>query len=494
MESSGSSRLGLVGIFAALTLLAGFALTSSAVAGVGKNPLPIIFVHGNSGSAQQFESNAMRFVSNGFPQNRLFVLEYDTSKDPLENEHAHVALDALIAKVKAKTGAKKVNLMAHSRGTIVMFQYLGSSAERAAHVNKYVNIDGVYREYLPGNVPTLALWAEGDPTREIAGATNTRFEALSHTEIATSPQGFSESFKFFFGESPKTTKVIPERPDKVTVRGRALNFPVNTGMAGGRLSVYELNKKTGQRLRRKPLHTSVIGENGNFGPIKVNGRARYEFAVARDGFQTVHNYPEAFERDDHFFRILSAPALTPFLDVSPGHTNVAVTRMREWRSDQSGTGANDKLEINGSNVLAAPIAPRAKRILAVFNLDRGSDGVSDHSAIISPFNLISSFLTGTDTYLPSSADASGTIRVVEKVRAPFAHVKEINLPDWPSPDHSLSVYFKDYPALKYKAKRVKKCKKVKVRVTNKHRPGKKIRWVKRCRAKKIDGHTKAGPL
>ena len=41
--------------------------------------LPIVFVHGQSGSAQQFETQAMRFTSNGYPQDLLYAFEYDTS-------------------------------------------------------------------------------------------------------------------------------------------------------------------------------------------------------------------------------------------------------------------------------------------------------------------------------------------------------------------------------------------------------------------------------
>ena len=477
MQSRAFRRL--LGGIAAIILITGLGTGQAGAAPASeKGPLPIIFVHGNSGSAQQFETNAMRFVSNGFPQNRLFVLEYDTSITPLENEHAHVALDALIAKAKARTGAKKVNVMAHSRGTIVMFQYLGSSAERASQVNKYVNIDGVFREYLPGEVPTLALWAEGDETREITGAENVRYPDLSHTEIATSPQGFSDAYRFFFGRDPKTTKVLPEPPTRVTVTGRALNFPVNTGLEGGRLSVFELNPKTGQRLKKKAVYKKTLDSSGNFGPFKVNGFARYEFVVARDEFPPVHNYPEPFERDNHFFRVLSAPALAPFLDPGPNHTNVAVTRMREWRSDQTGAGANDVLRLNGTNVLTAPIAPRERRTLAVFNLDRNADGVTDLSNSISPFNLVP-FLTGTDIFLPASADGSGTIKVVEKMRQPRGQTKVTNIANWPADDHSVSVYFKDYPALKYKYKRVKKCKRVKVK------RGNKTKVVKRCRIVKV---------
>ena len=40
---------------------------------------PIIFVHGGSGSGAQFESQAMRFTSNGYPQDHIRVLEYDSS-------------------------------------------------------------------------------------------------------------------------------------------------------------------------------------------------------------------------------------------------------------------------------------------------------------------------------------------------------------------------------------------------------------------------------
>ena len=111
-------RRGVVGFIGFIALAAGVLLPSSAVAASkAKAPLPLIFVHGTSGSAQQFETNAMRFVSNGFPQNRIFTLEYSTSLPT--NDHAIVALDDLVDRVLARTGASKVNLLGHSRGTLV---------------------------------------------------------------------------------------------------------------------------------------------------------------------------------------------------------------------------------------------------------------------------------------------------------------------------------------------------------------------------------------
>ena len=38
-----------------------------------KNIRPMVFVHGYTGSAQQFEWQAMRFASNGYPQKYLNV-------------------------------------------------------------------------------------------------------------------------------------------------------------------------------------------------------------------------------------------------------------------------------------------------------------------------------------------------------------------------------------------------------------------------------------
>ena len=239
----------------------------------------------------------------------------------------------------------------------------------------------------------------------------------------------------------------------MTVAGRASLFPANTGMEGASFKAFRVKAGTGQRIGRA-IYKKKLGPGGRFGPIKVNGKKHYEFVVVRPGKSTIHNYPEPFERDDHFYRVLSAPGLEPFLDTSPGHTNVAVTRMREFRGDQTGPGANDELSFNGLNVINEAIAPRGRRILAVFNIDRDADGMGDTGASLFPFNALS-FLTGVDNYMPASPDASGKIAVRQVMREPGGQVKTTNVPNWPSSEHTVSVYFKDYAAKSYK--RPRKC-------------------------------------
>jgi pimeloyl-ACP methyl ester carboxylesterase len=433
-----------------VSALVAIAAPASASAGDAPKPTPVIFVHGNSGSAQQFETNAMRFTSNGYPHGRLFAYEYDTSGS--SNDAAIAGLDGYIADVKSRTGAGQVDVLAHSRGTTVMHAYLNSSTERAAAVRRYVNFDGRTADSPPGGVATLAVWGEGSQTREIGGAQNLRFPNKAHTEVTTSRAAFREVYEFLNGSAPKTKNVLPEKPSKVKVAGRALIFPNNAGIDGGRLEIYRLNASTGQR-KGGPEHSFDLGPDGSFGPVKLHGKRRYEFALTRpDADYTVHNYPEPFERGDRFYRVLDAPALRPFIDTGPNHTSVAVTRMREFWGDQSDPNFVDELSFNGVDVINPAIAPRARRVIAVFNFDEGLDQTTDLSEPLSPFSSIS-FLTGVDNYMPASPDASQTIAVRETMRGNRRHRVTTNVPNWPSEGHTVSVFFKDYPAKSYKPRK-----------------------------------------
>ena len=116
-----------------------------------KQPTPVIFVHGSSGSAQQFETNAMRLTSNGFPQRRIFAYEYDTL---VSNNDARGRQPRRLHRRRAgATGSKQVDILAHSRGTTVMHAYL-NDPYRDDLVRRYVNFDGRTSDEQPGGVPT----------------------------------------------------------------------------------------------------------------------------------------------------------------------------------------------------------------------------------------------------------------------------------------------------------------------------------------------------
>jgi triacylglycerol esterase/lipase EstA (alpha/beta hydrolase family) len=102
---------------------------------------PVIFVHGFVGSGAQFESQQMRFTSNGYPQRLISVLEYDSTFALNTREQVYGMRDALIARATRRSGRPKVDVLGHSLGTSIMQEYL-ATPERAARVAHYVNIDG----------------------------------------------------------------------------------------------------------------------------------------------------------------------------------------------------------------------------------------------------------------------------------------------------------------------------------------------------------------
>src|SRR6266481_1736058 len=130
-----------------LAALAGGALLLSAApaADALTSKHPILFVHGIEGSGAQFESQAMRFDSNGYPASWIDEVDYDSSRAVGDKSEVDQQIDEAIAALKQRTGRSQVDVVAHSLGTSVMYDYLTNgekAAERKANVGHYVNVDG----------------------------------------------------------------------------------------------------------------------------------------------------------------------------------------------------------------------------------------------------------------------------------------------------------------------------------------------------------------
>ena len=54
------------------------------------------------------------------------------------------------------------------------------------------------------------------------------------------------------------------------------------------------------------------------------------------------------------------------------------------------------------------------------------------------------FQSGVDVFLPASPDGSGTITVTNLPRGDAARPQTLNVPNWPSSEHSVSVVFTDW--------------------------------------------------
>lgn len=404
---------------------------------------PMIFVHGFSGSGAQFESQAMRFTSNGYPAASIAVHEYDSTLTINTMADIWAGLDALIAEMLAKTGAEKVDLLGHSMGTSVLHGYL-AFPDRAAKVAHYVNIDGRTALALPGGVPTLAIWAGiGTPGREIVGATNVTIPNQTHVEVATSAESFVEMFKFFTGEEPATSKILPEPCGRIELAGRAVLFPLNAGVEGATVEIWRVSSKTGARMHKKPRATYAIGADGSWGPFKAKAGRSYEFVILREGLSPHHFYCQPFLRSDYLVRLnTSAPGgLGDYMDSGDNHSNLVIIRNKELWGDQGAN--NDALTINGTNIANAALCPIAKRVISIFVFDKNADGVSDLSTP-DPFLETLPFLTGADLFIPGAEPPDGKTSVVLTPRGGEGMTQVINLPNWASSQHRISLMFNDF--------------------------------------------------
>jgi len=418
---------------------------------------PIIFVHGGEGSGQQFESQAMRFTSNGYPQNYIAVLEYDSSQftpfAPVTPTgyvlQVWANLDQLIATLLSETGASQVDILAHSLGTSVMYGYLTSSPQRAANVAHYVNIDG--QANYPG-VPTLALWAGADPPtfapsgRSMPNATNVTIPGVTHVECATCAASFLQMYEFFTGQAPQTTDILPEPSDHVWLAGRALLFPQNVAVAGSTVQIYKVSGHTGARIQNNPEATYAIDATGNWGPFKAKVGEHYEFVIVPTDNTPIHIYYEPFIRSDYLVRLLTSPAgptgIDYYLDKSDNQSNVVISRNREFWGDQGID--NDILAINGVDVVNAAICPLSKLVTTIFAYDFQADGVSNLNQIIPLPFFASYFLTGVDLYIPGANPPNGRIRLVLMPRGGDGKLQVLNVPNWASTTDRILVQFNDF--------------------------------------------------
>jgi pimeloyl-ACP methyl ester carboxylesterase len=394
---------------------------------------PVLFVHGIEGSGSQFESQKLRFTSNGYPHAWIDEVDYDSTRAVGDKSAVDAQIDAKVAALKKRTGRDKVDVIAHSLGTTVMEDYLTSSEQRKASIGKYVNVDG--QDSNPG-VPTLAVWAgRGTPGRSMEGATNVTIPNQTHVQTCTSAESFVEYFKFLTGSPPKHD-IVPQ-VGAIQLAGRALNFPQNNGLAA-KVELWEVDGD-GKRIGDKPAQSVTTDDSGDFGPLKATAGKRYEFALVRDGVPVHHLYYEPFARSDYAIRLLESDAISAYTGNRPGSLGAVIIRYKELWGDQP--GETDVLKINGTSICTPEVCPISKQVNALFAFDRNRDGQTD----LSPDPVLSGlpFIGSADVFIPGSTppNATTTFELTSRGQGPPRTVK---IPNWESTDHTVTIQLDDF--------------------------------------------------
>jgi len=386
-----------------------------------------VFVHGFAGSAQQYQSQAMRFVANGYPPERIRAYEHDGAG--LDSTAFVSGLSQVIDGVLAEFKADKVFLVAHSRGTYVSSSYL-RNASNAAKVAKYIAIDG---SACVSNVPCIA------PNQGM-------FPGQKHVEVCTSKESFAKQYEFLLGEKPQVVDVVRQRAP-VEISGRAVNFPANTGRAGSTLKIFAIDAATGARTQADPIATFSIGADGHWGPTIVDPDALYEMELSADGGVVTHFYAQHFLRSSPFVRLLSGPPDSPSrMNTHTGdkHATLAVMRQREWLT-------SDVLEISttsksGDQPAVNAMTRGAGEALSIgiqIHDDTASPGQSSLDAL--PYFSTQAFQYGVDVFMPAADPPDGTINIRNLPRGDTNKPQVLHTPNWQSSKHHISLSFSDFP-------------------------------------------------
>ena len=217
-------RLGALTSLLALCLAAA-ALTPAASFAVD----PILFVHGWSRTASDWNTMKANFEKDGWPKKYLRAYSYNTSTS--NKTTAETTVKSEVEALKKETGAAKVDIIAHSMGSLNTRWYIKFVAGGEANVDDWVSLGGpnhgtefanlcfstaciemrVGSKFLgelnagdetPGAVNYGTWWSpcdeiiNPDSSVPLSGATNTQTACISHQSLTTDATVYSQVREF----------------------------------------------------------------------------------------------------------------------------------------------------------------------------------------------------------------------------------------------------------------------------------------------------------
>jgi len=205
--------------FLSLVSAIAICIAGTALSPAGASALdPILFVHGWSGSASNWSTMIGRFEKDGYPKSFLRAYSYNTSQS--NKTDAETIVKSEVEKLKKETGAAKVDIVAHSMGSLNSRWYIKFVAGGEANVDDWVSLGGPNHgttaanicfstscvemrigstflnelnagDETPGTVNYGTWWSpcdefiNPDSSVPLSGATNTETACISHLALLT---------------------------------------------------------------------------------------------------------------------------------------------------------------------------------------------------------------------------------------------------------------------------------------------------------------------
>jgi triacylglycerol lipase len=133
------------------------AVAPGAPIGVGEqveDPVPVLVVPGWGDQAPDVEPIRRRLTEQGWPESRVVALSF---RDPFGSNHAHAEeIDGAVRTLMALTGARQVDVVAHSMGGLAVRYYL-RTGETAAAIRRAIFLGTPHR----GTAAAILAWGDG---------------------------------------------------------------------------------------------------------------------------------------------------------------------------------------------------------------------------------------------------------------------------------------------------------------------------------------------
>lgn len=397
---------------------------------------PFVFVHGTFGSGDNFAHVARLLGSNGYCQDWIVAVEYNSLGDSPGTDGS---IDAAIDAILAESGFDQVDLAGHSQGTRHCANYLNGSPAQAAKVAHYINFSGSPDV---GDVETLSVSSEKDIGGTPRHATGTNVTAVTlededHFAVAASRRAFIELYRYLRGEDPQYTEVQCGE-EMVTVEGIAESFADNVPNQG----LIEIREIGDQPQANDPPVLSVSPDaNGRFGPFELRRDAFYEFkGFDADGELVGYQYFTQFKRSNRLVRLLSpspnpaiAGASTDLVVRDAGHAAL----IARWDGGGLRHDLGASLTVDGVEVLTSENAGSEAMMSAAldggvvgfFMYDEDLDGQTDLGLVES-----APFLSFTDVFMDTAEPRFIEVSFTAGSEDPSVSDLTLRIPNWPSDD------------------------------------------------------------
>ncbi len=463
---------------------------------------PIVFVHGTYGSGDNFEHIAALLGSNGYCQDRIVAIDYNSLGDSPGEDCTSAndpqgcgKIDALVDQVLAANPAfTQVDLAGHSQGTAHCGTYLGLHADKVAH---YINFSSPQSPALNvGAVQTLSISSlhdlgghpnhcigdsvctlsvdGGAPVPSDAGTgfppsdagddggedggpppcnvIQVTFEVEDHFALAASTPSFIQVYRYLNGGKDPQYTTVQCGDDPVTIEGVAETFADNTPVTG-MVQMHELSGTP--RVPGPDITVPPSDSSGHFGPIQIKRGVEYEIAgYDAQGNLVGYQYFTPFVRDNRLMRLLTPASSSDGSSVggliaglTTGHairSANSVTVLARWYGGAFRQDLGATLTVGGTEVLTS--ANSGDQALATSSLAGGTVGLFMDDAnqngktdLGLPYSTF--FIAFTDVYLPATMPAFVDYSFTPGQEDPSTVGEALTIANWPSSVGLVAVTF-----------------------------------------------------